>query len=201
LTGRRAAFIVSGMEPAARKVDRVLLVEDEAALRQTLERALAARFAEVRSAASVREAAELLASFEPDLLLLDVELGDGTALDVMRAALARETVPLVVAMSGAATPVESFDLAQLGVRSFLPKPLDLRRLDAALDAAIASAPDLRAQVRAAVGQRPIHELEEEVRVTMLREALARAKGSRRGAAKLLAVSRQVIQHMLRRHEP
>jgi two-component system, response regulator RegA len=188
------------MERVARTVDRVLLVEDEGALRQTLERALAPRFGQVRSAASVREAIEMLASFEPDLLLLDVELGDGTALDVMRAALARDTVPLVVAMSGAASPTETFDLAQLGVRSFVPKPLDLRRLDAVLDEAIANAPDLRAQVRAAVGQRPIHEVEEEVRVTMLREALARAKGSRRGAAKLLAVSRQVIQHMLRRHE-
>ena len=86
------------------------------------------------------------------------------------------------------------------MRSFLPKPLNLAKLDAALDDAIAHAPDLRAQVRAAVGQRPIHELEEEIRLTMLNEALARAKGSRRGAAKLLDVSRQVIQHMLRRFE-
>ena len=181
-------------------MERVLLVEDDASLRQTLERALRARFAEVRSAASVAEAVQLLIAFDPELLLLDVELGDGTALDVMKAVLARETVPLVVAMSGAAKPGQSFDLAQLGVRSFLPKPLNLARLDAALDDAIARAPDLRAQLRSAVGQRPIHELEEEVRETMLREALARAKGSRRGAAKLLAVSRQVIQHMLRRFE-
>src|SRR5262245_13210894 len=184
-------------EPA---VERVLLVEGEASLRQTLERALAARFPELRSAGSVAAARALLAEFEPDLVLLDVELGDGTALDVMKAILARETVPLVVAMSGAARPTQSFDLAQLGVRSFLPKPLNLAKLDAALDDAIARAPDLRAQLRSAVGQRPIHELEEEVRQTMLREALARAKGSRRGAAKLLAVSRQVIQHMLRRFE-
>lgn len=188
------------MKSAERAVERVLLVEDEEALRQTLERALAGRFVEVRAAASVREATALLATFEPDLLLLDVELGDGTALDVMRAVLERETVPLVVAMSGAANPQQTFDLAQLGVRSFLPKPLNLKRLDAALDDAIARAPDLRAQLRSAVGQRPIHELEEELRVTMLREALARAKGSRRGAAKLLQVSRQVIQHMLRRFD-
>jgi DNA-binding NtrC family response regulator len=183
-----------------RAIERVLLVEDEASLRQTLERALSGRFSEVRAAASVAEAKSLLSEFEPDLVLMDVELGDGTALDVMRAVLERETVPLVVAMSGAAQPAQTFDLAQFGVRSFLPKPLDLKKLDAALDDAIARAPDLRAQVRAAVGQRPIHELEEEVRVTMLREALARAKGSRRGAAKLLHVSRQVIQHMLRRFE-
>jgi two-component system, response regulator RegA len=189
------------MKSSEREIRRVLVVEDEAALRQTLERALGRRFPEVRAAAGVAEAKSLLAGYSPDLVLLDVELGDGTALDVMQAILGGETVPLVVAMSGAAKPEQTFDLAQFGVRSFVPKPLNLQRLDAALDDAIARAPDLRAQLRAAVGQRPIHELEEEVRVTMLREALARAKGSRRGAAKLLQVSRQVIQHMLRRFEP
>jgi transcriptional regulator with PAS, ATPase and Fis domain len=51
-----------------------------------------------------------------------------------------------------------------------------------------------------VGQRQIHEVQDEVRETMLREALGRARGSRRAAAKLLRVSRQLVQHMLRRYD-
>jgi two-component system, response regulator RegA len=48
-----------------------------------------------------------------------------------------------------------------------------------------------------VGRVPLHELEAEVRHAMLGEAIARAEGSRRGAARLLSVSRQLMQHMLR----
>lgn len=183
---------------AARDVERVLIVEDDAALRATLERALAPRFAEVRSATNVAEAVAFLAGWRPDLLLLDVELPDGTAIDVMRAAVAGDALPLAIAMSGAAGPDQSFELAQLGVRTYLKKPLDLPSLERALSDAIENPLDVTPQIRAGVGQRPIHEVQEEVRTTMLREAVSRAGGSKRGAAKLLQISRQLVQHMLRR---
>jgi two-component system response regulator RegA len=182
------------------QVDRALVVEDGEELRLTLERALAERFYEVRSAASVAEAVALLESWHPDLLLLDVELPDGTALDVMRAAIQGDHLPIALAMSGRAVPLQSFELAQLGVRHYLPKPLDLAALERAIEDALSRPPDLAPHVRSAVGQRAIHEVQEEVRETMLREALGRARGSRRAAAKLLRVSRQLVQHMLRRFE-
>ena len=184
---------------AADGIGRVLIVEDGKELRRTLERALRARFADVRSAATVAAAVELLASFRPELLLLDVDLPDGTAMDVMRAAMRGDAVPVAVAMSGRAEPVQSFELAQLGVRAYLQKPLDLASLDETLTEAIARPADLAPHVRAVVGHRQIHEVQEEVRETMLREALGRAQGSRRAAARLLRVSRQLIQHMLRRY--
>jgi DNA-binding NtrC family response regulator len=185
---------------AALQVQRVLVVEDKAELRRTLERVLLGRFPEVRSAARVAEAVALLESWRPDLLLLDVELPDGTAVDVMRAAMRCEAVPLAVAMSGRAAPAQSFELARLGVRTYLQKPLDLALLERALDDAIENPPDLQPFVRSVVGQRQIHEVQDEVRETMLREALGRARGSRRAAARLLRVSRQLVQHMLRRYD-
>lgn len=183
---------------ATRSIDRVLVVEDDASLRATLERALAPRFVEVRGAGSVAEAQASLESFAPDLLVMDVELPDGSAIDVMRAAVDGDWVPLAVAMSGAAAPTQSFELAQLGVRTYLPKPLSLSALERAIDEVIAHPPELGPHLRSVVGQRGIHEVEEEVRSTMVREAMARSRGSRRGAARLLDVSRQLIQHMLRR---
>jgi DNA-binding NtrC family response regulator len=148
----------------------------------------------------VAEAVALLESWRPELLLLDVELPDGTAFDVMKAAMRGDSVPIALAMSGRAGPIQSFDLARLGVRTYLPKPLDLAVLERALDEAISQPPDLEPYVRSSVGQRAIHEVQEEVRDTMLREALGRARGSRRAAAKLLRVSRQLVQHMLRRFD-
>lgn len=178
----------------------VLVVEDDLSLRTTLVHALAERFPGVASAATVSEAHAILGGpAPPDLLVLDVELPDGSALDVVKAAAELPTAPVIVAMSGTARPTQSFELARLGVRAYLPKPLDLDRLEAAIDAAAATPPDLRPQLRAVVGHRPIHEVEDEVRATMLREALGRARGSRRKAAQLLAVSRQLVQHMLRRY--
>jgi DNA-binding NtrC family response regulator len=184
---------------AADGIGRVLIVEDGKELRRTLERALRARYADVRSAETVAAAVELLASFRPELLLVDVDLPDGTAIDVMRAAIRGDAVPVAVAMSGRAEPAQSFELAQLGVRAYLQKPLDLASLDRTLTEAIERPADLAPHVRAVVGRRQIHEVQEEVRETMLREALGRAQGSRRAAARLLRVSRQLIQHMLRRY--
>ncbi|WP_437598342.1 helix-turn-helix domain-containing protein [Sorangium sp. So ce590] len=86
----------------------------------------------------------------------------------------------------------------MGVRSFLAKPLRLEELDRAIDDALARPPDLRPQVRAAVGQTSIQEVEEQVRTIMVDEALARAGGGRRKAAQLLNISRQLLQHILRR---
>ncbi len=181
-----------------RPIERVLIVEDDRALLRALERTLAERFAEVRGCRTRAEALQLLETFRPELLILDFALPDGDARDVLRAAASREPAPVVVAMSGSARAEQSFELAALGVRAFLPKPLAPGTLEQAVDEALAHPPDLRQLIRGSVGHRPIHEVEQEVRQTMVDEALARSDGSRRGAAKLLAVSRQLLQHMVRR---
>ncbi len=61
--------------------------------------------------------------------------------------------------------------------------------------------ELAAKIRAAVGRIQIRELEIAVRRTMVLEALRRSNGNRRAAARLLGVSRQHLQHMLRAIEP
>ncbi len=116
---------------------------------------------------------------------------------MLREAAELPAAPVVIAMSGVAGPSESFRLAQLGVRNYLTKPLRLETLEFAINEALQSAPDLTPHVRAQVGHVPVRELERHVRRTMVDEALARADGSRRGAARLLFVSRQLLQHMLR----
>jgi DNA-binding NtrC family response regulator len=181
-----------------RQVERVLVVEDDRALQRAVERALSERFPEVRSCRTRAEALELLRTFRPELLVLDVQLPDGDAVDVLRAAAGYETAPVVVSMSGAARADQTFELGTLGVRAFLPKPLAPGDLERAVDAALSTPPDLRPLVRASVGHRPIHEVEDEVRATMIDEALAQSTGSRRAAARILAISRQLLQHMLRR---
>jgi DNA-binding NtrC family response regulator len=177
---------------------RCLIVEDEDRLRCTLAEALGSRGFEVRATASIAEALAALAQGMPDLIVLDVALPDGRAHDLVEALRCRAPTPAVVAMSGAAGPDETFELAQMGVRAFLKKPIGLRELDAAVDRALSEPPELTAHVRSAVGHLPIKDVEQLVRSTMVDEALARSGGSRRAAARVLAVSRQLLQHMLRK---
>jgi two-component system response regulator RegA len=182
-----------------RPIQKALVVEDSAPLRESLKAALRELFAcEAVSADSVLESKRVLSQFTPDLVLLDVELGDGNAFDVLSSIEALSPLPIVVAISGEAGPEEAFRLAQRGVRRYVPKPLDLGALESAIQKAMADAPDVTPHVRAAVGHVPIQQLEELVRTTMLEEALAQSGGNRRGAARLLYVSRQLLQHMLRK---
>jgi len=97
-----------------------------------------------------------------------------------------------------AGPEQSFRLAQRGVRAYLPKPFATTDLLQAINQAFNGPLDLRPHVRSVVGRLSLQEVEAEVRRTMLQEALARAGGSRRAAARLLRVSRQLVQHIIKK---
>jgi DNA-binding NtrC family response regulator len=151
----------------------------------------------VRTSGSLSEALDAVVVWHPDLLILDFRLPDGDARELLRRMAHNGPVPTTVAMSAFARPQESFELAGLGVRAYLEKPFGKAALDDALVAAL-EAPDLAPQLRDAVGKANLQEVEERVRATMVGEALKRAAGSRRGAARMLGVSRQFLQHVLRK---
>jgi DNA-binding NtrC family response regulator len=180
-----------------RVVERVLVVEDSRALLRSLRGAFAESYDDVRGCHTVAEVEAELASWWPDLVLLDVVLPDGDAHAVLALLERRDPAPAVIAMSGAAGPSQSFQLAGRGVRAFLEKPLRLDRLCAAIQHALEAPPDLRPALKQLVGHKPLAEVETEVRATMLDEALSRTGGSRRGAARLLCMSRQLVQYVLR----
>jgi DNA-binding response OmpR family regulator len=156
-----------------------LIVEDDARLRKAMGSALGKMGWTVREAGSVGDAIAEIAVAVPGLLLLDVALPDGRARDVLRALEGRSPAPRIVAMSGSAEPDESFELAALGVRVYLKKPIDLAELERAVGRALSIAPDLVPPLRAAVGLVSMKNVEHTVRDTMVREVLARGQGSRR----------------------
>jgi DNA-binding NtrC family response regulator len=175
-----------------------LVVEDDERLRVAIAEALRALGFSVRVVASVGEARAALLEGPPNLLVLDVALPDGRASDVLDSLKDLSPAPCVVAISGAAGPDESFELAARGVRAYLQKPLDLKDLEAGVVRALSEPPDLAPHVKSAVGRAPVHEVEHLVRDTMVREALALGKGNRRQASRVLGISRQLLQHILRK---
>ena len=179
-----------------RTIDSILIVEDDALFRRSLVRFARELARRVSEAASVQEAREKLVE-EPDLILLDVRLSDGSGLEVVEAANTKSPAPMIVAMSGEATTEESFKLAQLGVRGYLQKPFSLETLAAAVSTARQAPPPLGPLVAGSVGHVDLGAVKTQVRQTMVRQALAMTGGNRSAAARLLGVSRQALQHIVR----
>ena len=175
---------------------RVLIVEDHKPLRQALARAARGWGAEVLEAGSIREASARLAQ-QPDLVIVDVALPDGNARPIVEQAVKMRPAPAVIAMSGQASAEEAFELARLGARRYLPKPISLEDLTRSVEEALGDRPDLSPLVVAHVGNTPMRQLLDEVRGVMVDEALAREHGSRSGAARMLGVSRQAVQQAVR----
>jgi DNA-binding NtrC family response regulator len=181
-----------------RRYSRAVVVEDEADLRAAVARIVRRRFSDVGEAGSVAEAKALLgAAPPPELVIIDVRLPDDSAFAVLDQAARLSPAPVILAMSGKASADEAFRLAQRGVRGYLPKPFSTRQLVSSLDAAFREMPPLEPVIAAWVGHVPMRALQQEVRRVMVREALARAEGSRSGAARLLWVTRQAVQQIVR----
>ena len=104
----------------------VLLVEDEATLRQVIARNLASRGHLVREAATASEALQEVEGFQPDLLLLDINLPDRSGWDVLRELRDRGIeIPTVVVSAVRVSPTR---LAEFKPLAYLPKPFPLEAL-------------------------------------------------------------------------
>ena len=78
---------------------RVLVIDDEANIRQTLSSALQRRGHEVVTAESLRQGDEFSRAGY-DLILLDVMLPDGNGVDLLKQILTRDREQMVVMISG-----------------------------------------------------------------------------------------------------
>jgi DNA-binding NtrC family response regulator len=179
-----------------RPIERVLIVEDNEPLRAAIAGLVRSWNAEALEAGTVREAVGLL-SPPPDLLICDVKLPDASVFSLLEATLSLCPEPAKIAISGLATPEEAFQLGQVGVREYLAKPFTLADLSEAVRRVLTEPPNFDPLLRASVGRVPMRELQKNVRSVMVEQALALSHGSRSGAARLLDVSRQAVQQILR----
>ena len=113
---------------------KVLLVDDDATLRQTLGIALRAEGHEVLLAADGRSALQAAAEDQPDLLVLDLGLPDLSGVEVLRRLRTWSALPVVVlsARDGSRDKVEALDL---GADDYVTKPFGTDELFARIRAA------------------------------------------------------------------
>jgi DNA-binding response OmpR family regulator len=101
----------------------VLLVEDEAPLRAIIARNLTARGYPLYAAASVEEATHVLWRHYPDVVVLDINLPDGTGWEILRWLRARDLHPAVIVYS--AVPLSRKRVAELRPDAVLLKPFPM----------------------------------------------------------------------------
>ncbi|MCL4820817.1 MAG: response regulator [Vicinamibacteria bacterium] len=110
---------------------RLLVVDDEAAFRDSLRAQLEAAGYAVRTAGSAAEATEAIAASLPDAVLLDLMLPDRSGLDLLRQlkddAATRDLPVLVISISG-----DSPRALTLGAAECLMKPVDRAALSGVL---------------------------------------------------------------------
>jgi two-component system nitrogen regulation response regulator NtrX len=110
-------------------MNHVLIVDDEAEIRESLESILHEEGYLVTTAATAAEALTLLRDAAYDVVLLDIWLPDRDGLDALGEirTLDRANVPEVVIISGHGTIEAAVRATKLGAYDFLEKPLSLDR--------------------------------------------------------------------------
>jgi DNA-binding NarL/FixJ family response regulator len=99
---------------------RILIVDDQAAFRDSVRDLFEGRGHVVADGSNGEEAREAIASFGPDLLLLDVRLGRESGLDVARA-LTASWPELAVVLISIDSRTSLDDARAAGARGFIPK--------------------------------------------------------------------------------
>lgn len=104
---------------------RILVADDDSAIRQMLKELLADEGYDVVVAATGREALSRMAKHEPDVMLLDVRMPDMDGLELLRRMQADGDSTPVLVMTAHGTASVAIEAIQLGAYDYLTKPLDL----------------------------------------------------------------------------
>jgi len=121
-----------------------LIVDDDPEIASVLGALVEREGFAVTCASSLAEAREAITATVPDILLVDIQLPDGSGLDLLDG-LDAATDPEVVLITGNASVETAVDALRHGVTDYLTKPVDFARLKMAL-ANLARALDMKGQI-------------------------------------------------------
>lgn len=106
---------------------RILLVEDDPAVRRVVERNLAGHGFRVEAVDSGRSALAAEPTFHPDLILLDLGLPDVDGFSVIQSVRERTTTPIVV-LSARGAEADKVRALDMGADDYLTKPFGVDEL-------------------------------------------------------------------------
>lgn len=113
---------------------RILVIEDEQVLAQNVKSYLGRRFPDVRIVADGRRAMELMATFAPDVVVLDYNLPGENGLQIYKEMVRQSAAPIgCVMITGYPLERLTESANKLGIRYLLSKPFSLSELQQLID--------------------------------------------------------------------
>src|SRR6187549_478411 len=108
--------------------EQILVVDDDQAIRWTLKEALRSWGFAATEAGSVAEALNLFNSDLPAVVLLDIDLPDGSGLDVLREIKREHAEAIVIMITGNVQVDNTISALRGGAYDFIGKPINLEEL-------------------------------------------------------------------------
>jgi two-component system response regulator RegX3 len=118
----------------------ILMVEDERSITEPLSEALAREGFDTEVAGTAARALELAKQAEPDLVLLDVMLPDGSGYDVCRELRADSRVPIIM-LTARGEETDRIVGLELGADDYIVKPFSAREVVARIRAVLRRSDD------------------------------------------------------------
>jgi DNA-binding NtrC family response regulator len=117
---------------------KILVVDDERSIREFLTILLQQEEYEVVTAASVREGIDALADDQPDLVMCDLKLPDGTGLEVLQHARDKRIATPFIIITAHTTPQHALEALRAGAAEYLSKPFNVDDLKTILTKLLAT---------------------------------------------------------------
>src|SRR4051794_28206176 len=117
----------------------ILLVDDEEGFRYSFRRVFARDEIEVLTAATVAEGRAVFREHRPDVVVLDLQLPDGSGMDVFETILTEDPRRPVIFITAHGTAGTALEAMKRGAFDYLLKPVDFERLNDILQRAVDAA--------------------------------------------------------------
>jgi len=108
---------------------KLLIVDDEADIREFAKNFFSKRSIEVFTASGGREALGVISSEKPDLVLLDVRMEEMTGLEVLRVLRGEKNLVKIIMVTGVENGESVKEAHDLGIAGYIHKPLVLEELE------------------------------------------------------------------------
>ena len=127
-SGRAAAALATPAPRAVSGRPRILVVDDEASIRDLLSKTLALADYDVDTSPDGRSALERMRMYPYDLLIVDLKMPGMDGLAVVREARRMKADLPVIVITGYSTEAAAIEALNLGVTSYLTKPFKVSQV-------------------------------------------------------------------------
>jgi len=125
------------------KMDKLLLIDDEADVQYSFRRIFDPSEIELTTASSGEEGLKIIPKLKPDLVIMDVRMGGMTGLETLRRLRQINAKLPVIMMTAYGTTQTAIEAMKLGAYDYLLKPFDVPKLKQTVAAALQTARDMK----------------------------------------------------------